>query len=169
MNQVIKMFDESVDLISKNRISEGKSQLEKLVICNKYNTNALNLLAICEYLYCNFGEAKKYINKSISIDSKNEKTIKYKKVIEEAFDNNLVLNYKTIIEEIKNENITDIQIEALEEINKNNEELIEPYIILALIYIQTGKYIKARKTIKEGYNREKSNYTLNKIYLGLKL
>lgn len=154
-------------LLSENRITEGKLELEKLITYDNNNIHALNLLALCEFRYCNFNTAIKYIDKSIKL--KDIKTTRlYREEIYSGYKNGLYRDYYLIVNNLKKKQYYK-QIDKLENIKANNTQLIEPYLLLAILYLRENKLIRARKNISLAYKMDISNPLINKLYLKLKI
>lgn len=167
MSIKIDLFNKSITLLHNNRITEGKKELEKLIFYDSDNIYALNLLAICEYKYCNFKAAEYYIDKSIKIKN-NEVAVRYKNEICKIYNSNFYSEYEEIINSLKDGEYYR-KINKIEEIKDSNPYFIEPYILLAMIYMSKNKFIKARKNISRAYKMDVSNPLINNIYFKLKL
>lgn len=77
MEQASKNLKEAEVALEENNISKARDILESSLSVNPEDTEIMNLLGYCEYLFCNFDKAKYYWNKSISVKARDNKAVEY--------------------------------------------------------------------------------------------
>ena len=77
MEQASKNLKEAEVALEENNISKARDILESSQSVNPEDTEIMNLLGYCEYLFCNFDKAKYYWNKSISVKARDNKAVEY--------------------------------------------------------------------------------------------
>lgn len=77
MEQSSKNLKEAEVALEENNISKARDILENSLSANPEDTEIMNLLGYCEYLFCNFDKAKYYWNKSISVKARDNKAVEY--------------------------------------------------------------------------------------------
>lgn len=159
MNDRIKinnLYNEAVEYINNNNISVGIISLEQYVKTNKLDSDALNLLGICYFIKCKFNEAYKCFVKSNTIEKDNEISIKYINYLKSKEFNGILDLYNMGIENIQKENINESKI-VFEKVLSLEPSLIEPKIILTIIYIYEKNMDKANKLIEEVFEIDSKN------------
>lgn len=137
----------SINYIVNNNVTEAiNTLLEGLKINNK-DTELLNILGLLFYKKCRFNEAMEAFKKSIYLGDDTRAKEYLDKMCSEDFENTLKA-YNEGIEKINNLELEDA-LECFKNINEKNKELIEPYIIIAEIYIYKENYTEALKWIEE--------------------
>ena len=85
-------YNKAINLLENNSITEAVEQLKKSVRIYAQDTDRLNLLGLCYYYKCDFKEAKKLWNMSLSITEEND-AVKYVEMINDPEFTNLLNLY----------------------------------------------------------------------------
>ncbi|TCT16000.1 tetratricopeptide repeat protein [Natranaerovirga pectinivora] len=161
MNNLIEIsniyYTKALELIKHNKISQA---VDLIHICLKYcakDVQALNLMGICQYMLCDFDKAYFYWSKSVAFDNENNRANYYLDTLNSDSFKKVIKKYNSAIDNINNFKYKDA-ISILKEIKKENEELIEPYVILGLCYYELNEYSKAKEHIQYALTMDKDNY-----------
>lgn len=149
-------YNKALDLVKDNNISEAVEVIEKSFENITEDVEILNLMGLCQYVLCNFDQASLYWNKSLltsNIDNRAKDYVEY--LNSDKFKNfidyyNLSISY---IDKLKYENA----VELLLQINKTNEDLIEPYGLIGNCYYSLGEHDLAEKYLNEALRRDIAN------------
>lgn len=151
-----KYYNDSLKLVQDNKISTAIKNLEKALKYYCRDVDTLNLMGLCKYKLCDFAGACFYWHKSLEYRPDNNRAQHYLDILEGE-------EFKEILE-IYNEGISNYNkgnyeesIKILREINRKNEEWIEPYIILALSYYNIKDYSSAKVYLEEGISKDVGN------------
>lgn len=160
MNNIIqisyKYYNEALKLIKSNNISQAKIKLEKSIKLYGADVQVLNLLASCEYLFCNFNKANLYWSKSLKINNNQNKVRDYVEELNSEKFKKLLEKYNKAIKCIHNEDYNN-SINLLNEVIDIDSNLIEPYYIIGLCLINNGKIDKGLDYLKIASKKDNGN------------
>lgn len=151
-----KHYNEALRLIQAGYISKAKEEIEKSLKFYCKDTDILNLMGCCEYLLCDFNKAYFYWNESIKVSKINNKAMNYIDDLNGEEFKELLSIYNNSIESIKNKRYEE-SIILLEKVIKLDKNLIEPYYIIGLCYIELNKYNESLKYLNLVSERDKDN------------
>lgn len=159
------LYNEGLRRAEVRDISGAIVCLKESLSLNKRNTNARNLLGLC---YFEIGETVKALAQwIISRNNDNSKDNEARYYIDQVQSNQAALD--VINQTLKKYNQAlqysyqgsyDLAVIQLKKVLSLNENLICAYQLLALVYIQTEEYEKARRTVVKGLRIDKSNTKL---------
>jgi len=151
-------YKEAINSIKNNNVSDA---IDDLKLCLKFNSksvSALNLLGLAYYLKCRFDKAEKIWRKSLSLQKDNNKARDYLELITKQDFKEIRREYKNILfsdQAAKNE-----KIRFLKRLIEEYDELIEPYVILGLLYKKDENYEKALKYFYQAYDLDSGNQNI---------
>lgn len=156
-------YQNALHLIKNNNVSDAVKELK---LCLKFNTNdtaALNLLGLAYYLKCRFDKAEAKWRESLSLRREKNKAADYLELITKSDFKELRQRYKKIIfNDAADEKSKRV---FLEDITAEHEELIEPYLILALLYKKKGNYEQALAYLYQAYDLDSGNKNIKDYIL----
>lgn len=152
-----KYYNESLKLAKSGFISKARDLLSEGLKFNSNDIEILNLMGHLEYLLCNFDRAYFYWNESVKINDSYNKALSYIKKLKSDDFKELLLLYNNSIKFAKDKNFNKA-IELLEQIIVIDKNLIEPYYIIGLCYIELKKYKKALLYFNKLNELDKENY-----------
>lgn len=159
-------YNNALDLAEDNNISKAIDLLEKSLEYNDKDIEALNLLGIFHYIFCNFNKAKLNWNKSLNHNSQNNRARYYIESLNSDKFKSFIEYYNLSIKYIERFQYKDA-IELLFEISKTNKDLIEPYALLGNCYYALQDYDLAQQYFKKALTMDADNIKylkyLNKI------
>lgn len=151
-----KYYNDSLKLVQDNKVSTAIKNLEKALKYYCRDIDTLNLMGLCKYKLCDFTGACFYWHKSLEYRPDNNRAQYYLDILEGE-------EFKEILE-IYNEGISNYNkgnykesIKIIKDINRKNEEWVEPYIILGLSYYNIKDYSCAKRYLEEGINKDIGN------------
>jgi Flp pilus assembly protein TadD len=156
-------YQNALHLIKNNNVSDAVKELKLCLKFNRNNTAALNLLGLAYYLKCRFEKAEANWRKSLSIRRENNKAADYIELITKSDFKELRRRYKKIL--FNDEVDEKTKIAFLEDIIADHEELIEPYVILALLYKRKGNHEQALTYLYEAYDLDSGNNNIKDYIL----
>ncbi|MGM0548674.1 MAG: tetratricopeptide repeat protein [Bacillota bacterium] len=155
MNKNNAHYKKAMDSIKDNNVSAA---IDELKLCLKFNSNStsvLNLLGLAYYLKCRFDKAEKTWRKSLSLAADNNKARDYLELITKRDFKELRKEYKQILFDDKTKQ--NKKIKFLKKLIEKHGELIEPYVILGLLYKREGDYEQALKYFYQAYDLDSGN------------
>jgi len=172
MNKYIEIayyyYNNALDLLEDNDITNAIDYLNKSIKFYDKDIDILNLLGLCYYYKCNFDQAITYWQKSISINKNNNEALEYIDFVRNDPEfQNLIDKYNRTIDLVQNQKY-EKAIKLLKEIIANNKELIEPYQILGLTYMELGKFKKALNWLKKAQLLDDGNSNIQKYIIDCK-
>lgn len=172
MNKYIEVayyyYNKALDLLEDNYITNAINYLNKSIRFYDKDIDTLNLLGLCYYYKCNFNQAITYWQKSISINKNNNEALEYIDFVRNDPEfQNLIDKYNRSIDLVHNQKY-EKAIKLLKEIIANNKELIEPYQILGLTYMELGKFKKALNWLKNAQQLDNGNSDIQKYIIDCK-
>jgi tetratricopeptide (TPR) repeat protein len=156
-------YQNALHLIKNNNISDAVKELKLCLKFNRNDTAALNLLGLAYYLKCRFEKAEQKWRKSLSLRRENNKAVDYIELITKNDFIELRRRYKKIL--FNDEVDEKIKIAFLEGIIAEHEELIEPYVILALLYKRKGRHEQALTYLYDAYDLDSGNNNIKDYIL----
>ncbi|CCU80814.1 hypothetical protein HSACCH_02330 [Halanaerobium saccharolyticum subsp. saccharolyticum DSM 6643] len=151
-------YQKALNLIKKNNVTEA---IKELKLCLKFNPNdvlALNLLGLGYYLKCRFDKAEEQWKQSLSLKRKNNQAADYLELITKKDFLELRQQYRKIL--FNDSAAKSKKINFLKEIIKKHDELIEPYLILGLLYKEDQNYQEALKYLYQAYDLDSGNQNI---------
>ncbi len=130
--EVHKLYSDALTLIKDSRIKDGMELLDKALMIDNKDIEILNLMGLCNYIYCNFKKARYYFEKSYRLD-KDNKASNYMTTMYSREFYSIYNKYSCSLILIDNKKYTNA-ISVLEELKILNKELITPYEMLYLLY-----------------------------------
>lgn len=151
-----KYYNDSLNLVKDNKISTAIKNLEKALKYYCKDVDTLNLMGLCKYKLCDFAGACFYWHKSLEYRPDNNRAQYYLDIIEGEEFTKLLETYNEGISRY-NKGDYEESIKIIKDINKKNEEWIEPYIILGLSYYNLEDYSCAKRYLEAGINKDIGN------------
>lgn len=136
-----KKYNEALNMIKRQFMTSATEIVEEALELNPKDVDILNLKGLLKFLKCNFDEAFESFYKSLCYDN-NELAKKYVNILSSEEFNIFLSRYNHAVRFINND-LYQESIQILENIRTEEPELIEPYLLLHLIYEKLGDNIKA--------------------------
>lgn len=127
-----KRYNNALDLAEKNYITSACNIIEKALEINPKDVDILNLKGLLKLLKCDFSRAFESFYTGLCYGN-NELSRKYVDMLSADDFNVFLRRYNHSIRFI-NEDLNQESIQILDNIIDENPELIEPYVILSLLY-----------------------------------
>ncbi|MFW5809891.1 MAG: tetratricopeptide repeat protein, partial [Halanaerobium sp.] len=163
MNKNNAHYKEAMNSIKNNNVSDA---IDELKLCLKFNSksvSALNLLGLAYYLKCRFDKAEKTWLKSLSIQKDNNKARDYLELITKKDFKEIRQEYKNIL--FNDETDQNKKIKFLKRLIEKHDELIEPYVILGLLYKKEENYEEALKYFYQAYDLDSGSENIKKYIM----
>lgn len=158
MNKKNSHYKKAVDLIKSNNVSEAINELKLCLKFNSKSISALNLLGLAYYLKCRFDKADKTWRKSLAIKRDNNKARDYLELITKKDFKIIREEYKKIL--FNDEVEKNKKIDFLKRLIEEYDELIEPYVVLGLLYKKEENYEEALKYFYQAYDLDSGNQNI---------
>lgn len=158
MNKNNAHYKVAMNSIKNNNVSDA---IDELKLCLKFNSksvSALNLLGLAYYLKCRFDKAEKIWRKSLSLRTDNNKARDYLELITKQDFKEIRKEYKNIL--FSDEADQKEKIRFLKRLIEEYDELIEPYVILGLLYKKEEDYEEALKYFYQAYDLDSGNQNI---------
>ena len=158
MNKNNAHYRQAMKSIKNNNVSDA---IDELKLCLKFNSksvDALNLLGLSYYLKCRFDKAEKTWKKSLSLKRENNKARDYLELITKKDFKEIRKEYKKILFNDKADR--EEKIKFLKKLIEEYDELIEPYVILGLLYKKENNYSEALKYFYKAYELDSGNQNI---------
>ena len=155
MNKNNAHYKDAMNSIKNNNVSDA---IDELKLCLKFNSksvSALNLLGLAYYLKCRFDKAEKTWLKSLSIQKDDNKARDYLELITKKDFKEIRKEYKNIL--FNDETDQNNKIKFLKRLIEKHDELIEPYVILGLLYKKEENYEEALEYFYQAYDLDSGN------------
>ncbi len=143
-----KNYNEALNLASKNYITTAIEIIEKALEINPKDVDILNLRGLLKLLKCDFSKSFESFYTAMCYGN-NELSRKYVDILSSDEFKVFLARYNHSIRFI-NEDLNQESIHILNNIIEEDPDLIEPYVILALLYDKIG-------------NSKKKEYYLSKL------
>ncbi|MGM0603811.1 MAG: tetratricopeptide repeat protein [Bacillota bacterium] len=156
-------YQRTMNLMMDNNITEAIRELKLSLKFNPRHTASLNMLGFCYYLKCRFDRAEEVWKKSISIKKDYNEADEYLNLLEDEEFSQMRRRYKEML--FSDDKKAAKKIKFLKKVIKEHDDLIEPYIVLGLTYMQKKRYKKALKYFNQAYERDKGNANIQKYII----
>ncbi|MEN2256833.1 tetratricopeptide repeat protein [Paraclostridium benzoelyticum] len=147
-------------MIQRKFMTSAIDIIEEALELNPKDVDILNLKGLLKLLKCNFDEAFESFYKSSCYDN-NELAKKYVSILSSEEFNIFLSRYNHAVRFVNNEFYQE-SIQILENIRTEEPELIEPYLILHLIYEKLGDNVKANEYMDKLREVDKDNLLFEK-------
>ncbi|WP_373599512.1 tetratricopeptide repeat protein [Paraclostridium bifermentans] len=155
-----KKYNEALNMIKRSFMTSATEMVEEALELNPKDTDILNLRGLLKLLKCNFDEAFESFYKSLCYDN-NELARRYVDLLTSDTFSIFLSRYNHAIRFINND-LNQESIQILENIINEEPELIEPYLLLHLIYEKLGDNVKADEYLKMLQKVDKDNSIFEK-------
>lgn len=155
-----KKYNEALNMIQRKFMTSAIDIIEEALELNPKDVDILNLKGLLKLLKCNFDEAFESFYKSSCYDN-NELAKKYVSILSSEEFNIFLSRYNHAVRFVNNEFYQE-SIQILENIRTEEPELIEPYLILHLIYEKLGNNVKANEYMDKLREVDKDNLLFEK-------
>lgn len=155
-----KKYNEALNMIQRKFMTSAIDIIEEALELNPKDVDILNLKGLLKLLKCNFDEAFESFYKSSCYDN-NELAKKYVNILSSEEFNIFLSRYNHAVRFVNNE-LYQESIQILENIRTEEPELIEPYLILHLIYEKLGDNEKANEYMDKLREVDKDNLLFEK-------
>lgn len=155
-----KKYNEALNMIQRKFMTSAIDIIEEALELNPKDVDILNLKGLLKLLKCNFDEAFESFYKSSCYDN-NELAKKYVSILSSEEFNIFLSRYNHAVRFVNNE-LYQESIQILENIRTEEPELIEPYLILHLIYEKLGDNVKANEYMDKLREVDKDNLLFEK-------
>lgn len=158
MNKNNAHYKDAMNSIKNNNVSDA---IDELKLCLKFNAksvSALNLLGLAYYLKCRFDKAEKTWRKSLSLQRDNNKARDYLELITKQDFKEIRKEYKNIL--FSDQADQEQKIRFLKRLIEEYDELIEPYVILGLLYKKEENYEEALKYFYQAYDLDSGSQNI---------
>lgn len=155
-----KKYNEALNMIQRKFMTSAIDIIEEALELNPKDVDILNLKGLLKLLKCNFDEAFESFYKSSCYDN-NELAKKYVSILSSEEFNIFLSRYNHAVRFVNNE-LYQESIQILENIRTEEPELIEPYLILHLIYEKLGDNVKANEYMDNLREVDKDNLLFEK-------
>lgn len=135
-----KKYNNALDLANKNYITTASDIIDKALEINPKDVDILNLKGLLKLLKCDFSKAFESFYTSMCYGN-NQLARKYVDILSSEEFNIFLSRYNHSIRFI-NEELNQESIHILENIIEEDPDLIEPYVILALLYDKLNNFNK---------------------------
>lgn len=155
-----KKYNEALNMIQRKFMTSAIDIIEEALELNPKDVDILNLKGLLKLLKCNFDESFESFYKSSCYDN-NELAKKYVSILSSEEFNIFLSRYNHAVRFVNNEFYQE-SIQILENIRTEEPELIEPYLILHLIYEKLGDNVKANEYMDKLREVDKDNLLFEK-------
>lgn len=155
-----KKYNEALNMIQRKFMTSAVDIIEEALELNPKDVDILNLKGLLKLLKCNFDEAFESFYKSSCYDN-NELAKKYVNILSSEEFNIFLSRYNHAVRFVNNE-LYQESIQILENIRTEEPELIEPYLLLHLIYEKLGDNEKANEYMAKLREVDKDNLLFEK-------
>lgn len=155
-----KKYNEALNMIQRKFMTSAIDIIEEALELNPKDVDILNLKGLLKLLKCNFDEAFESFYKSSCYDN-NELAKKYVNILSSEEFNIFLSRYNHAVRFVNNE-LYQESIQILENIRTEEPELIEPYLLLHLIYEKLGDNVKANEYMDKLREVDKDNLLFEK-------
>lgn len=150
-----KRYNNSLDLAYKNYITSACEHIETALEINPKDVDILNLKGLLTLLKCDFSKAFESFYTAMCYGN-NEMSRKYVDMLSSDDFKVFLARYNHSIRFI-NEELNDECIHILENIIDEDPDLIEPYVLLSLIYDKLGDIKRKERYLKHLRDVDKDN------------
>ncbi|MBC6002810.1 tetratricopeptide repeat protein [Paraclostridium tenue] len=155
-----KKYNEALNMIDRNFITSATEIVEEALELNPKDVDILNLRGLLKFLKCNFDESFESFYKSLCYNN-NQLARKYVDLLSSEEFSIFLSRYNHAIRFVNND-LNQESIQILENIINEEPELIEPYLLLHLIYEKLGDNEKANEYLDKLQAVDKDNSLFEK-------
>src|SRR3712207_3558288 len=160
MEKVIELaavyYNNALKLISENKTSKAMTNIKKSLKLYFKDCDVLNLMGLCSYTLCEFDKAYFYWSKSIEYKNYDNKAELYLNLLKSRKFNRFIKEYNEGLEFLYRYEYKKAIVKFKEILTEENE-LLEPYIIIGICYYAIGKYNSAKKYMEMALNIDNEN------------
>lgn len=150
-----KKYNEALNMIEKNFINSAIDIVDEALELNPKDVDILNLKGLIKVLKCDFDKAFECFYKSLCYGN-NDLSKKYVEILSSEEFGIFLSRYNHAIRFI-NKELNQESIQIFENITNEEPDLIEPYLLLHLIYEKLGNTKKSNEYLEVLKNIEKDN------------
>lgn len=155
-NLAYSYYNKAINLLEKHNITEAIYELKKAVKIYAQDTDSLNLLGLCYYYKCEFQKAELVWTRSYKLKNEDNSASEYIELLKSEKFKAFLEEFNHSIELIQKEDYSSASA-VLFKINKEWDELLEPYLLLALISMKREQYVEAQSLLKEAQELDQTN------------
>ena len=149
------IYNKALEMVKNNDITNATSELNKAIKLNPKDSDILNLLGICNFLSCKFDKSINCFSKSLAYKN-NEIANKYTDIMNSIDFDTFLERYNHAIRFIK-EGYYEEGTQIFKHLTEEYPELIEPYIVLGLLFMENQDEVVARDYFNKALTLDKSN------------
>lgn len=149
-------YNQALDAMATNDVTGAVALLDKSLNIYSKNADALNLMGLCQYMFCNFDKAGFYWSKTLTIDETNEQARKYLQSLNSEEFVAVIERYNQAIDCFEQKKYKHC-INLMETIVNEENKLIEPYIIISYCFYLIKNIDQAKKYINQTLAIDKNN------------
>ena len=138
-----KKYNEALNMLEKDFINSASDMLDEALELNPKDVDILNLKGLVKVLKCDFDQAFESFYKSLCYGN-NELSKKYVSILASDNFGIFLSRYNHAIRFI-NKGLNEESIQIFENITTEQPDLIEPYLLLHLIYNKLGNENKSNE------------------------
>jgi tetratricopeptide (TPR) repeat protein len=161
-----KKYNEALNMIERNFITSATEIIDEALELNPKDVDILNLKGLLKFLKCNFDESFESFYKSLCYNN-NQLAKKYVNILTSDEFSIFLSRYNHAIRFVNND-LNQESIQILENIINEEPELIEPYLLLHLIYEKLGDNVKANEYLDMLQAVDKDNILFEKEVSAIK-
>lgn len=150
-----KKYNEALNMLEKNFINSASDIVDEALELNPKDSDILNLKGLIKLLKCNFDQAFESFYKSLCYGN-NDLSKRYVSTLSSEEFSIFLSRYNHAIRFI-NKDLNQESIQIFENITNEEPDLIEPYLLLHLIYNKLGNEKKSDEYLTVLRNIEKDN------------
>lgn len=150
-----KKYNEALNMLEKNFINSAISIIDEALELNPKDTDILNLRGLVKLLKCDFDQAFESFYKSLCYGN-DDLSKKYVEILSSEEFGVFLSRYNHAIRFV-NKDLNQESIQIFENITNEETDLIEPYLLLYLIYEKLGNEKKSKEYLDILKNIEKDN------------
>lgn len=138
-----KKYNEALNMLDKNFVNSASDMIEEALELNPKDEELLNLKGLIKLLKCDFDQAFESFYKSLCYGN-NDLSKRYVSTLSSEEFSVFLSRYNHAIRFI-NKDLNQESIQIFENITNEEPDLIEPYLLLYLIYRKLGNEIKSNE------------------------
>lgn len=150
------LYKEMYEFMRDSNITKAREILQKLYSLQENDIEIINLLGLCNYKLCRFEDAKELWTKSIKIKPINNKAEEYLQTITTNEFKEITHLYTKGKQALQEGNYKE-SLYLLNIIIQIKDDLVEPYLIIALIQIELDEMKNAIININKAMSMDKGN------------
>lgn len=155
-NSAYSYYNKAINLLEEHNIKDAINELKKAIKFCAKDTDIFNLLGLCYYYKCEFEKAEMFWTKSYNLKKGDNSAAEYIDLMKSEKFKSFLEEFNHSIELIQKEDYSSAE-KILFKIKKEWDELLEPYLLLALIFMKKGEYVEAQSLLKEAQELDQSD------------